>query len=226
MLGFDALAKLPLAALPEAVDGQVLQPTLFVDADTFFSATVSPGAVTLSPALYSDPDTFFGPTIVQVVLPSLFADADTFFSPQINLTVLPALFTDADVFYSPTVAPGNVTLSPSFFIDGDTFYSPILTITISPTLFVDADTFYSPFVGLGTPPIQFPANICQHSGFKTPPYRLARQWNGIVSRYEDIDERHPQELVRPTRDVQRVPVPRPEAADTFLSANEVTADSL
>lgn len=73
---------------------------------------------------------------------------------------------------------------------------------------------------------EFPANICQQSGFKTPPSKLARQWNGIVSCAADYDSRHPQELVRPVTDVQRVPVPRPEQADTFIAAGDVTADAL
>lgn len=220
MLGFDALAKLPLAALPDDL-GQTLSPSLFVDADTFHSPTVSPGEVTLSPALYSDPDTFYGPTIVQVVLPNLFTDADTFHSPQVNLTIFPALYEDADTFHSPTILPGEVTLLPSLFEDGDTFYSPTLTISVHPPLFVDQDIFYSPFVGLGTPPIPYPANICQTSGFKVPPRKLARQWNGIVARREDFDERHPQEFVRPVRDRIRVSRPRPEPVDRFLLPGEV-----
>jgi hypothetical protein len=183
MLGFSALAKLPLASLPRDA-GQTLSPDLFVDADTFYSATVSPGTVTLSPALYSDPDTFYAPFVQYA------------------------------------------TLFPDLFADADTFYSPLLTIGIAPPLFVDGDIFYPPFVGLGTPPVQFPANICQHSGFKTPPWKLARQWNGVVSRYGDYDDRHPQELVRPVRDYQGVPVPRPEQADVFLAAGDVTADDL
>lgn len=225
MLGFDALAKLPLAALPDDL-GQTLQPDLFVDADTFYSATVVPGAVTLSPALYSDPDTFYGPQINLTIYPALFTDGDTFYSPQVNQTVFPALFTDADVFYSPTVVPGEVTLLPDLFTDGDTFYSPTLTISISPPLYVDPDIFFPPFVGLGTPPEILPDNICMVSGFKTPPGKLARQWNGIWARHDDFDYRHPQELVRPTRDRMGVPIPRPEAEDTFISAGDVTAADL
>lgn len=39
--------------------GQQLLPSLFVDADTFFAPTVSPGAVTLTPSPFTDADTFF-----------------------------------------------------------------------------------------------------------------------------------------------------------------------
>lgn len=226
MLGFDALAKLPLASLPEGFDGQVLQPVLYVDADTFYSPTVVPGAVTLIPALYSDPDTFYGPTIVQVVFPDLFTDGDTFFSPQVNLTIFPDRYDDPDTFYSPTVVPGTAFLLPDLFVDGDTFYSPTLTITISPPLFVDPDVFFSPFVGLGTPPHYFAPNVCMVSGVKLPPGKLYKQWNGIRARREDYDDRHPQEFMRHVQERMGVPVPRPEPADHFISAGDVTADDL
>jgi hypothetical protein len=225
MLGFDALAKLPLASLPGTAS-QTITPALFTDADTFYSATVSPGAVTLTPALYSDPDTFYAPQINLTIYPGLFTDGDTFYSPQVNLTIYPALFTDADTFYGATITTGEVFLSADLFVDADTFYSPLIGIGVEPPLYVDPDVFWPPVVGLGTPPQAWPANICQHSGFKTPPSKLARQWNGIVSCAADYDRRHPQELVRPVIDVQRVPVPRPEQADTFITAADVTADAL
>jgi hypothetical protein len=225
MLGFDALAKLPLASLPQDA-GQTLFPDLFADADTFYSATVTPGAVTLSPALYSDPDTFYGPTITQVIFPDLFTDGDTFYSPQVNLTIYPALYTDADTFYSPTITTGEVFLLPDLFVDGDTFYSPTIGLYLTPPLFVDGDIFYPPFVGLGTPPQAFPGNICQQSGFRVPPRQLSRQWNGILARREDYDDRHPQEFLKGAPERRGVPVPRPEQADAFISAGDVTAADL
>lgn len=225
MLGFDALAKLPLAALPDDA-GQTLSPALFVDGDTFYSATVSPGAVTLTPSLYSDTDTFYAPQINLTFYPDLFTDGDTFFSPQVDLTIYPDLYTDGDTFYSATITTGEVFLLPGLFEDADTFYSPLLTIGLAPPLYVDPDIFYPPFVGLGTPPQIWPANICQHSGFRVPPSHLSRQWNGLVSRREDYDRRHPQELVRPVRDDQGVPIPRPEQADAFITAGDVTAADL
>jgi hypothetical protein len=220
MLGFEALAKLPLAALPDDA-GQELRPDLFIDGDTFYSATVTPGAVTLTPALYTDAEMFYGPTIIQVVFPDLLTDGDTFYSPQVNLTIYPARYDDADTFYTPVITTGEVFLNPDRYDDPDTFYSPLLTIGIAPPLFVDSDIFWQPFVGLGSAPVPYPANICQKSGTKQPPGKLARQWNGIYARCEDFDTRHPQELVRAIRDRQGVPFPRPEAADNFLAAGEV-----
>lgn len=225
MLGFDALAKLPLASLLQDA-AQTISPDLFVDADTFYSATVSPGAVTLSPALYSDPDTFYSPQINQTIYPGLFTDGDTFFSPQVNLTIYPALYADPDTFYSATITTGEVFLNPDLFVDADTFHQAVLGLYLSPPLYVDPDVFYPPHVGLGTPPQAWPVNICQHSGFKTDPRKLYRQWNGIVSRREDYDDRHPQEFVRPTRDRQRVANLRPEQADVFLSPGDVTPADL
>lgn len=64
-----------------------LFPSLFTDTDTFYSPTVTPGAVTLTPALFSDTDTFYAPVVS---------------GPQ---TLLPSLFTDTDTFHSPTVIP-------------------------------------------------------------------------------------------------------------------------
>lgn len=225
MLGFDALAKLPLASLPQD-QGASLYPDLYIEPDTFYSATVTPGAVTITPSLYDDPDTFYGPQVNLTIYPALFTDGDTFYSPQVNLTIYPSRYDDPDTFYSPTVVPGTAYLYPDLFVDADAFYAPQINITIRPPLFVDPDTFFPPFVGLGTPPAFFGPSVCMVSGFKMPPGKLARQWNGIWARHDDFDYRHPQELVRPTRDRMGVPIPRPEAEDTFISAGDVTAADL
>lgn len=226
MLGFDALNRQSLNALP--VDGaQLLLPTPFTDADTFFTATVNRGAVTLTPGLYSDPDTFYSPQINLTIYPALFTDGDTFYSPTLNLTIYPSLYSDTDAFYSATVTRGAVSLFPDLYADPDTFYSPLIGIGIVPPLYVDPDIFYPPFVGLGTPQQRYPyANISQRSGFKQSPDRLTREWSGFMVALDELDPRHPQELVRPVSDRQRVPVPRPERADVFLAVNEVTAADL
>lgn len=226
MLGFDALGRLPLNSLPDDT-GQTLFPTLYADADAFYSATLSPGPVTLTPALYSDPDTFYAPQINLAVYPAAFSDGDTFYTPKLTTTVYPAAFADPDTFYSATVLPGTLTLSPSLFVDADAFYSLEIGLHIAPDLYIDADIFYPPHVGLGTPQIAYPyANISMRSGFKRSPDYLVREWTGLVVALDECDPRHPQELVRPTSDRQRVPVPRPERADVFLATNEVTAADL
>lgn len=71
-----------------------------------------------------------------------------------------------------------------------------------------------------------PQAICDFSGFKVPADELARNWDGQMVHRRFADKRNPQDFVRGVRDDQRHPNPQPEAADVFLSTNEVTADSL
>ena len=68
--------------------------------------------------------------------------------------------------------------------------------------------------------------ICDRSGFKVPASQTRMQWNGLRVRIKDWEPRHPQDFVRGKADKQAVPNPRPDSTDTFLSLNEVTADSL
>lgn len=50
MLGFGPLGALPLGDSGAAAGGtQTLTPSLFTNSQTFYSATVTPGAVTLTP---------------------------------------------------------------------------------------------------------------------------------------------------------------------------------
>lgn len=135
------------------VDSSVsLAPALFSDGDTFYSATVTPGAVTLTPSLFTDADTFYSATVSQsgVLLPSLFVDPDTFYSATVapgSVTLTPSLFVDGDTFYSATVS-ATYGLTPSLYNDADTFYVPIVAASYSlvPSLFVDGDAFYTPTI--------------------------------------------------------------------------------
>lgn len=68
--------------------------------------------------------------------------------------------------------------------------------------------------------------ICDRSGFKVRMSDTRKEWTGLRVRKEDWEPRHPQDYVRAVKDDQRVPDARPEPADTFLEANEVTADDL
>jgi hypothetical protein len=58
-LGLGLVNRKSQASAPE---GTILG-GLYDDADSFFAATVSPGAVTITGALFSDADTFFGATV-------------------------------------------------------------------------------------------------------------------------------------------------------------------
>ncbi len=140
--------------------GLTLSPSLYVDPDTFYSPTVSPGAVTLSPSLFADADTFYAATVTPGAIalsPSLIVDADTFYAATVipgGVNLAPALLSSTNTFYSPTVSTGSVNISPALFTDSDTFYSPTVSLagspqTLTPSLFVDADTFHSATVAAG-----------------------------------------------------------------------------
>lgn len=69
--------------------------------------------------------------------------------------------------------------------------------------------------------------ICQRCGFERRNYDTRKEWTGLyVCADTCFETRHPQDMVRGRKDLQRVPDPRPEPEDTFLSDNEVTRDSL
>ena len=68
--------------------------------------------------------------------------------------------------------------------------------------------------------------ICDRTGFEMYAPDAVREWTGLIVRRQDMDVRHSQEFVRGRRDRQNVPFSRPEPSDDFLTANEVTADSL
>lgn len=144
MLGFDALAKLPLASLPQAssAGSQTLLPSLFTNTNTFHAPQVN---LRLLPSLYTDADAYFAPKANLRLLPSLYADADTFYTPKLSLRLFPSALADSDTFYSPQV---NLRLIPSIYSDGDTFYSPQVNLRVAPAMFTDADAFYAPQVNL------------------------------------------------------------------------------
>jgi hypothetical protein len=68
---------------------------------------------------------------------------------------------------------------------------------------------------------------CDRCGFERRNYDTKKEWTGlIVCADECYETRHPQDNVRGVKDQQKVPNPRPEPADYFLTDNEVTRDSL
>ena len=69
--------------------------------------------------------------------------------------------------------------------------------------------------------------ICDRCGFKRRHYDTRKEWTGLIVCADTCWEpRHPQDFVRGVADRQRVPDPRPEPTDTFLSVGDVTADDL
>jgi hypothetical protein len=69
--------------------------------------------------------------------------------------------------------------------------------------------------------------LCDRCGRKRRHYDTRKEWTGLIVCTDGcFEERNQQDYVRGVADRQRVPDPRPEPADVFLSANEVTADDL
>lgn len=71
--------------------------------------------------------------------------------------------------------------------------------------------------------------ICDLSGFEGWASESALTWDGkrVLRRFLGEEAvRHPQDLVRGRVDKQSVPWSRPEATDTFLGVNDVTAEDL
>lgn len=66
--------------------------------------------------------------------------------------------------------------------------------------------------------------ICDVCGFRYRASETRKQWDGLIVCVHDFSVRNPQDFVRGVADLQRVPDPRPEAADRFLDTDEVTAD--
>lgn len=58
--------------------------------------------------------------------------------------------------------------------------------------------------------------ICDRSGFKVRASETVREWNGLIVRRQDYEERHPQDFVRGRMDRQMVPDARPEPVDNIL----------
>lgn len=68
--------------------------------------------------------------------------------------------------------------------------------------------------------------ICDRSGFKCWASETTMTWDGLRVLRRFSEARHPQDFARGVADDQRVTNPRPEAADTFLAAGDVTQDDL
>ena len=68
--------------------------------------------------------------------------------------------------------------------------------------------------------------ICDRTGYKVKDTWSRKEWTGNTVRRESWEERHPQDLIRSVQDRQHVDDPNPEAADNFLTDNEVKASDL
>ena len=68
--------------------------------------------------------------------------------------------------------------------------------------------------------------ICDMSGFDFPRGQAVKNWDGAMVHRRFADVRNPQDFVTGRRDNEALPWSRPEADDTFLTTNQVTAAGL
>ena len=118
---------------------QTLTPVRFDNTQTFYSATVTPGAVSLTPVRFDNSQTFYAPTVTR---------------GAVSLT--PVRFDNSQAFYTPTVTLGAVTLTPARFDNAQSFYSPTVALegaptqTLTPTRFDNAQTFNAHTIANGS----------------------------------------------------------------------------
>lgn len=62
--------------------------------------------------------------------------------------------------------------------------------------------------------------ICDRCGFKFKAENLQLEWDGLMVCRDCWELRHPQELIRPIADQNKLPWTRPEATDTFLNLSD------
>ncbi len=67
--------------------------------------------------------------------------------------------------------------------------------------------------------------VCDRSGFRVYPGELVKNWDGVYTRKQSVDQRHPQLLVRSVSEEFKGS-PSPESEDSFVGVNEVQADDL
>lgn len=68
--------------------------------------------------------------------------------------------------------------------------------------------------------------ICDRCGFEHKSYELSKEWTGLRVCSKCFEYRHPQDFVKGVPDRQSPPWTRPEAADNYLTTNEITEDDL
>lgn len=59
--------------------------------------------------------------------------------------------------------------------------------------------------------------ICDSCGRKFKAKDLMKRWDGLMVCVDDWETRHPQELIRPIKDMNKLPWTRPRGADVFIN---------
>ena len=68
--------------------------------------------------------------------------------------------------------------------------------------------------------------ICDLSGQVCYASDTVKLWNGLIVKRSWYEPRNPQDFIRASADRQVVADPRPEGADVFLTANQITRADL
>lgn len=133
---------------------QTVTASLYNNINTFYSPTVTAGAVDASASFYTNVNTFYSPTVTVSVEASLYSNTNTFYSPDVSYDIFPALYDNTNTFYSPTAVIGDVLSVDNVYVDSDTFYSPTVTgsVVLSPSLYSNTNIFFTPALRLLTSP--------------------------------------------------------------------------
>lgn len=139
-----------------------LFPSLVENSQTFFGATVSPGAASVAPGLIANSQTFFGATITAGAVTlqlSLLANDQTFFGATVSpgaATVAPNLVENSQTFHGATVSPGAVTVAPSLVENNQTFHGATVLqgTVVLPSLLTNTPTFFGATVTVGAVTLQ------------------------------------------------------------------------
>ena len=146
-----------VAASWQAAFEEFLTPGLFTNSNTFYTQTVTPGAVSLTPSLFTGSNNFYSAIVSQggvVLHPSLYANANTFYTQIVSpgsVTLTPALLVNSNSFYNQSISLGAVNLTPNLFTNSSTFYAHRITGAgaLLPVLFVNNNVFYNDTVTAG-----------------------------------------------------------------------------
>lgn len=156
----DSWAAVTLVLRPAATS-QSLTPSLFTNSQTFYAATVVPGAVTVAPSLFTNTQTFHSLAVTSgavTLSPSLLTNAQTFYAATVargTATLSPSHFTNTQTFYGATVSPDAVGLAPPLLTNIASFYGPTVAagvVAVAPSLFTSTQTFYSAVLKQGDAP--------------------------------------------------------------------------
>ena len=148
-------------ALRPAPQPQSLTPTRFDDSQTFYSPTVSIGAVTLLPSRFDDAQTFYSPDVSQPggavdLQPGLYSSSQSFYSAAVatSITLTAARYDGGQVFYTPSVAAGAVSLGSPLYGNTQAFYAASIAtgaVSLLPARLDNAQNFYAATISLGGP---------------------------------------------------------------------------